>query len=47
MRMLQSRTKGFEQDLVAILAQRQGEMAGVEEQVRGIIAGVRQKLYTL
>ncbi len=43
MRMLQSRTKGFEQDLVAILCQRQGEMTGVEEAVRGIIAGVRQK----
>jgi len=43
MRMLQSKAQGFEQDLVAILAQRQGEMAGVEEAVRGIIAGVRQK----
>lgn len=43
MRMLQSRAKGFEQDLVAILAQRKGEMAGAEEAVRGIIAGVRQK----
>jgi histidinol dehydrogenase len=43
MRILQSRAKGFERDLAAILAQRQGEMAGVEEAVRGIIEGVRQK----
>ncbi len=43
MRMLQSRVQGFEQELVAILAQRQGELAGVEEAVRGIIEGVRQK----
>jgi histidinol dehydrogenase len=41
--MLQSRAKGFEQDLEAILAQRKGEMAGVEEAVREIIAVVRQK----
>jgi len=43
MRILQSRDKGFERDLVAILAQRQGEMAGVEEAVRGIIEGVREQ----
>jgi histidinol dehydrogenase len=43
MRMVQSRAKGFEQDLAAILAQRKEEVAGVEEAVRGIIAGVRRK----
>jgi histidinol dehydrogenase len=43
MRILQSRAKGFEQDLAVILAQRQGEMAGVEGQVRGIIERVREQ----
>jgi histidinol dehydrogenase len=43
MRILQSSAKGFERDLAAILAQRQGEMAGVEEAVRGIIEEVREK----
>jgi histidinol dehydrogenase len=43
MRILQSSAKGFEQDLTAILAQRRGEMAGVEEAVRSIIEGVREK----
>jgi histidinol dehydrogenase len=43
MRTLQSSAKGFERDLAAILVQRQGEMAGVEEAVRGIIEGVRDK----
>jgi histidinol dehydrogenase len=43
MKILQSRARGFEQDLDAILAQRKRQMAGVEEQVRGIIEGVRQK----
>jgi histidinol dehydrogenase len=43
MRMLQSRDKGFKQDLAAILCQRTEEMAGVEEAVRGIIAGVRER----
>jgi histidinol dehydrogenase len=43
MRMLQSSARGFERDLDAIFAQRQGEMAGVEEAVRGIIEGVREK----
>jgi histidinol dehydrogenase len=42
MRILESRAKGFEQALNAILAQRREEMAGVEEEVRGIIAGVRE-----
>jgi histidinol dehydrogenase len=43
MRILQSSAKGFERDLAAILAQRQGEMTGVEEAVRGIIEEVREK----
>jgi histidinol dehydrogenase len=43
MRILQSRLKGFEQDLAAILCQRTGEMAGVEEAVHAIIAEVREK----
>jgi histidinol dehydrogenase len=43
MRILQSRAKGFEQDLAAILCQRTGEIAGVEEAVRAIIAEVRER----
>jgi histidinol dehydrogenase len=43
MRILESKGKGFEQDLDAILCQRREEMAGVEEAVRGIIAGVRER----
>jgi len=41
MRILESRNKGFERELDAILAQRREEMAGVEEAVREIIEGVR------
>jgi histidinol dehydrogenase len=43
MRMLQSRAKGFEGALAAVITQRKGEMAGVEEAVRGIIEEVRAK----
>jgi histidinol dehydrogenase len=43
MRILQSRAKGFEQDLAAVLCQRQGEVTGVEEQVRAIIEEVREQ----
>jgi histidinol dehydrogenase len=43
MKILQSSAKGFERDLTAILAQRRGEMVGVEEAVRGIIEEVREK----
>jgi histidinol dehydrogenase len=43
MRILESRYKGFKRDLDDILCQRQGEMAGVEEAVRGIIEGVRER----
>jgi histidinol dehydrogenase len=43
MRILQSSAKGFEQDLATILCQRTGEVAGVEETVRAIIAEVREK----
>jgi histidinol dehydrogenase len=42
MRILESRNKGFEQDLDAVLCQRQEELAGVEEAVQGIIAEVRK-----
>ena len=42
MRILESRNKGFEQDLSTVLCQRQGELAEVEEVVRGIIAEVRE-----
>lgn len=41
MKILESRNKGFERDLTAILAQRREEMAGVEEAVQEIIEGVR------
>lgn len=41
MRILESRNRGFERELEAILAQRREEMAGVEETVREIIEGVR------
>jgi len=43
MRILESRNKGFERDLAAILAQRRDAMVGVEEAVQEIIAGVREK----
>jgi histidinol dehydrogenase len=42
MRILESSAKGFEQDLGDLLCQRQGEVAEVEEAVRGIIAEVRE-----
>jgi histidinol dehydrogenase len=41
MRILESRNKGFERELDAILSQRRDEMLGVEEAVRAIIEGVR------
>jgi histidinol dehydrogenase len=41
MRTLESNDKGFEQVLTALLDQRHEELAGVEAQVREIIAGVR------
>ena len=41
MRILESRNKGFERELDAILSQRLEEMVGVEEAVREIIKGVR------
>jgi histidinol dehydrogenase len=41
MRILESRNKGFERELEAILAQRREEMVGIEETVREIIEGVR------
>jgi histidinol dehydrogenase len=41
MRILESSNKGFERELDTILAQRQGEMTGIEETVREIIEGVR------
>ena len=43
MRVLESKNKGFEVELVRILAQRRQEMEGVEEAVREIIAEVREK----
>jgi histidinol dehydrogenase len=43
MRILESRNKGFERELDAILSQRWDEMLGVEEAVREIIEGVRTK----
>jgi histidinol dehydrogenase len=43
MRILESKDKGFEHDLDAILCLRQEEMAEVEEAVRGIIEGVREQ----
>jgi len=41
MRILESRNRGFERELEAILSQRREEMAGIEETVREIIEGVR------
>jgi histidinol dehydrogenase len=41
MRILESRNKGFERELEAILAQRREAMVGIEETVREIIEGVR------
>jgi histidinol dehydrogenase len=41
MRILESRNRGFERELEAILAPRREEMAGIEETVREIIEGVR------
>jgi len=43
MRTLESKNKGFERDLTAILALRGAETAGVEGAVREIIEGVREK----
>jgi histidinol dehydrogenase len=42
MRTLESKDKGFEQALTAILAKRHEELAGVEAAVREIIEGVRR-----
>jgi histidinol dehydrogenase len=41
MKILESRNKGFEKELKAILAQRREELAGVEETVGEVIKGVR------
>jgi histidinol dehydrogenase len=43
MRILESRNKGFERELEAILAQRREAMVGIEETVREIIERVRTK----
>ncbi|MBN1254071.1 MAG: histidinol dehydrogenase [Deltaproteobacteria bacterium] len=43
MRTLESKNKGFERELLAILTRRGAETAGVEEAVREIIEGVRAK----